>query len=63
MLEIPLKVDLRALTLGRSRECDYSKYARAHSLSDPFNDPAFPGRVLAFKDNHDPCSGLFHPEL
>jgi hypothetical protein len=63
MLEIALKVNLRALPLRRSRKGDYPKYAWAHSLSDPFDNPSFPGRVLAFKDHYDPCSGLLHPEL
>lgn len=58
-----LKVYLRSLPLGRRRERNHPKYPRAHSLSDPLDDSAFPGRVFAFKDNNDPYAGTFHPEL
>jgi hypothetical protein len=63
MLEIALKLNLRALAFRRSREGDYPKYSGAHSLSDPFDNPSFPGRILAFKDRYDSCSGMLHPEL
>src|SRR6516164_7689457 len=63
MLEIALKIDLLSLPFGRSRESNHPKYPRAYPLSDPFDDPSFPGCVSALKENNDPRSGMLHPEL
>ena len=52
-----------ALPLGRRGKSDHSKYARAYSLGDPLDDPAFAGRVSAFEENNNSRSGTFYPKL
>jgi hypothetical protein len=63
MFDITLKIDLRALPLGRSGESDDPKDARTDAFGDPLDHAALAGRISTLKNNDNSRSRMLGPEL
>src|SRR6266850_4084375 len=60
---VPLEIDHRFLTVGRRRQRDRTKYARADTLGDSFDRPTLTRSIPSF-ENHDDAEPLvFDPFL
>jgi len=53
LFNVALSMELRFLPLGRRRECDHAKDARADALHDALDHAAFAGSISSFENDHD----------
>ena len=63
VLHVALEVPLAGFGGGRLIESDEPRAAGVHVFHEARDRAAFACRVAAFKENHDPASGLLHPGL
>ena len=63
MRHVALDVHLRFLALGRRRQRDHAKDARADAFGDALDRSTLAGGVAAFEDDADLGAGGFHPLL
>ena len=63
MLDVALKVHLRLFTVGRRRQRDDTKNARAYSFGNGLDRPALAGGIAALEQDDDPQPFFFHPIL
>src|SRR5208282_1856312 len=63
LFNVALGGELRLLPLGRRGEGYYAKDARADTLQDALNHPAFAGSVSSFENDHNAGVGRLDPVL
>ena len=62
-LDVALNVYLRLFTVGRRRQRNDAKHARAHALCNRFDGSPLAGAIAPFKHKHDPPAFRFDPFL
>ena len=63
LFNVALSMELRLLPLGRRGEGYHAKDARADTLHDALDHPAFAGSVSSFENDHNAGVGRLDPVL